>query len=79
MRQTFEAIYENGVITPLEPLGLPDRQRLEVTIRVQTLETPDETLQAWQEVYKDFTETEIAEIERQALGRQNFMRPSQPR
>ena len=79
MKQTFEAIYENGVITPLEPLGLPDRQRLEVTIRVQSSESPDETLQAWQDVYKGFTEKEIAEIERRALDRHNFMRPGKTR
>lgn len=74
MEKTFEAIYENGVITPLKPLGLPDRQRLKVTIRVQSSESAGEALRAWQDVYKGFSEAELAEIERRIQDRSNFMR-----
>jgi predicted DNA-binding antitoxin AbrB/MazE fold protein len=36
MRQTVEAIYENGVLQPLEPLNLPDHERVSVTVEPAT-------------------------------------------
>ena len=38
MRKTVPAVYEDGVLRPLEPLDLPDRQRVTVTIS----EAPDD-------------------------------------
>ena len=32
MQKTIEAVYENGVLQPLEPLELADRQHVQVTI-----------------------------------------------
>jgi predicted DNA-binding antitoxin AbrB/MazE fold protein len=32
MRHRIDAIYENGLLRPLEPLNLPDRERVSVTI-----------------------------------------------
>lgn len=32
MAKQIEAIYENGVVRPLEPLALPDLERVKVTI-----------------------------------------------
>jgi predicted DNA-binding antitoxin AbrB/MazE fold protein len=32
MRQQVNAIYENGVLQPLEPLNLPNRQRVSITV-----------------------------------------------
>lgn len=32
MRKTIDAVYEKGVIKPLEPLSLPESQPLRVTI-----------------------------------------------
>jgi predicted DNA-binding antitoxin AbrB/MazE fold protein len=36
MVQQVEAVYENGVLRPLEPLDLPDSQRVRITVA-----TPD--------------------------------------
>jgi predicted DNA-binding antitoxin AbrB/MazE fold protein len=36
---TVEAIYENGVFTPVGPIDLPDRQR--VRLQVEPVRTPD--------------------------------------
>jgi predicted DNA-binding antitoxin AbrB/MazE fold protein len=36
MVQQVEAVYENGVLRPLEPLNLPDSQRVRITVA-----TPD--------------------------------------
>jgi len=32
MKKTFEAVYENGVLRPLESIGLVDRQHVRVSI-----------------------------------------------
>ncbi|MCI0333462.1 MAG: antitoxin family protein [Planctomycetes bacterium] len=32
MRQKIDAMYENGLLRPLEPLNLPDRERVSVTV-----------------------------------------------
>ena len=32
MRQEFDAIYENGLLRPLVPLNIPDRERVSVTV-----------------------------------------------
>lgn len=32
MKQKFDAVYENGLLRPLEPLDLPDRERVSVTV-----------------------------------------------
>jgi predicted DNA-binding antitoxin AbrB/MazE fold protein len=32
MTKTFEAVYENGVLRPVDPLLLPDQSRVTVTI-----------------------------------------------
>ena len=74
MEQVVEAIYENGVFTPLEPLDLPERQRLLITIRLPAAEDPDQALKAWQQVYEGLSEQEVAEIESISLDRDHFMR-----
>jgi len=34
MRERVEAIYRNGVLSPLVPLSLPENTRVEVTVRL---------------------------------------------
>lgn len=36
MKKTFEAVYENGVLRPLESIGLADRQHVRVSIADMT-------------------------------------------
>ena len=36
MNQVLEVIYHDGVLTPLQPLDLPDNQRLEITLHMPT-------------------------------------------
>jgi predicted DNA-binding antitoxin AbrB/MazE fold protein len=40
--KTIEAIYEDGVLTPLEPLELPERQRVRVTVEPVATITQDD-------------------------------------
>lgn len=74
MKQTIEAVYKNGVLTPLEPLSLPDDQRVRITIDLPESEEARKALRAWQEVYDGLSDEEVDEVERIALDRTRFMR-----
>ncbi len=43
MQKTF-AVYENGVLRPIEPLALAERQRVSLTIDEATVAPTDDTL-----------------------------------
>lgn len=62
---------------PLKPLDLEEGQRVSLTIEEEAIqiETPEESLKAWEEVYAGPSENDVAEIESIALDRGNFMRP----
>ncbi len=76
MTQKVEAIYEDGVLKPLQPLTLAEHQRVKVTIdELPAAESSEEMLKAWGQVYEGFSDEEIAELEAIILDRSNFMRP----
>ena len=74
MARVVEAIYENGTLKPLEALDLPEHQRVRITIHEPIVESPDETLAAWHQVYEGCAAEDIAHIEAIALDRSRFMR-----
>ena len=74
MERVVEAVYENGVLTPLEPLNLPEHLRVQITIQIPSAETPEDALQAWRQVYEGLTEEDVSAVECIALDRSNFMR-----
>ena len=74
MERTVPAVYEHGVLTPLEPLDLPEHQRVIITIHGPAPGNPDEVLAEWQQVYKGLSEAEVSEIEAIVLDRSRFMR-----
>lgn len=74
MERVLEALYEGGVFKPLEPLSLPEHQRVTVTIHLPCTESPDIELEAWQQVYAGLSDQDIVEIESIALDRGQFMR-----
>ncbi len=43
MSQHFDAIFENGVLKPLEPLHLPEQSRVKVTVEKATASDPLQT------------------------------------
>jgi predicted DNA-binding antitoxin AbrB/MazE fold protein len=73
MENIFEAIYENGVLKPLEPIKLPEHQRVTITIQPLLIENPDQELESWHQVYDGLSDKEISEIESIALDRSHFM------
>jgi predicted DNA-binding antitoxin AbrB/MazE fold protein len=74
MARVIDAIYENGTLRPLETLDLPEHQRVRITIHEPIVESPDETLEAWHQVYEGCAAEDIAQIEAIALDRSRFMR-----
>ena len=71
--RVIPAIYENGVLKPLQPLDLVDQQTVYITVASEDEQTDEDSLEAWHSVYADLTEEEVAEIEAIALQRDNFM------
>ena len=72
MENIFEAIYEDGVLKPLEPIKLPEHQRVTITIQPLLTENPDQELESWHQVYAGLSDMEISEIESIALDRSHF-------
>ena len=73
MESIFEAIYEDGVLKPLEPIKLLDHQRVKITIQPLVIENPYQELESWHQVYAGLSDKEISEIESIALDRSHFM------
>ena len=63
MKQDVEVVCRNGVLVPLEPLALPENQRMRITLHLPVREQPEELLAALQQVYAGLSDGEIAEIE----------------
>lgn len=73
MSQTIEAIYQNGMFKPLNPVSeeITEGKTVEITISEKKL-SPEEMLKLAGEVYEGLSEKDIEEIERIALDRTNF-------
>ena len=75
MKQTIDAVYENGVFRPLTPPNVPDGQQVQILVELSPANRVDSVELAGR-VYDGLSEDEIDEIERIALDRTNFSRPS---
>ena len=75
--QTIEAIYQNGMFKPLKPVSdeISEGETVEITISEKRL-SPEEMLKLASQIYEGLSEEDIAEIERIALDRSNFMKSS---
>lgn len=58
---------------PLKPLGLPENQRLKITLHLPAEKRAADTLKAWQQVYVGLSDTDVSEVEALALDRKHFM------
>jgi len=73
MNSIVEAVYENGVLKPLESIKLLEHQRVTIMIQLPMVENPDQELESWHQVYFELSDQEIREIESIALDRSHFM------
>ena len=71
MKQTIDAVYENGALRPLQAgaLVMPEGQRVRITIND---EVEPEALRLATHVYDGLSDEEVNEIERIALDRNDF-------
>ncbi len=73
MTQTIEAIYQNGMFKPLNPISeeITEGKTVELTIKDKKL-SPEEMLDLASRVYEGLSDEDINEIEKIALDRSNF-------
>jgi predicted DNA-binding antitoxin AbrB/MazE fold protein len=74
MTHVIEAVYEHGAFKPLEPVELPEGQRVTLSVEPMALTAAEAEaqLQAWQRVYEGLSEDEVREVEAVALDRSRF-------
>jgi predicted DNA-binding antitoxin AbrB/MazE fold protein len=75
MGRTIRAVYEEGVLRPLQDPGLSEHQRVVIDLHIDREVEPEAALRRWHEVYADLSDEEIAEVEAIALDRSRFIRP----
>jgi predicted DNA-binding antitoxin AbrB/MazE fold protein len=76
MKSTVEAIFEDGVFKPVEPPGLAEGQRVQITVESVRRLAPDEILRIAADVYGGLSDSDIREIEDMARRRVFFTRES---
>lgn len=74
MDQSVQAIYERGVLKLLEPLDLPEHQRVTIIVHASPAINPTDELEAWHQVFAGLEDQDLQEIESIALNRTQFMR-----
>lgn len=72
--RVFEAVYEDGVLKPLQDPGLPEHHRFSVRVQELGEGRAAADLAAWQRVYAGLSDEDIAEVEKIALDRSRFLR-----
>jgi len=77
MRESLDAVFENGTFKPLKPVSLPLHQGQQVKITVEASIEPEEDLLVLaSQVYEGLTDQQVDEIEQIALDRSDFFKES---
>lgn len=69
MKQTLDAIYENGVFRPLKSPKISEGQKVKLTVETNLVSSPDDMLELAAQVYQGLSAEQIDEIEKIALAR----------
>jgi len=73
MKQTIDAVFENGSFRPLNSHSLPFSQGQRVKLIVEApSESQEDLIELAAQVYEDLSDKEVDEIEQIALDRSNF-------
>ncbi len=72
MKQTVDAVYEEGVFKPLKSPKLPEGQHVRLEIETPPAKSSDDLLELAAKVYEGLSDEQIDEIEKIALDRRNF-------
>lgn len=74
MAKVFNAIYEDGVLKPVENPGLQEHEKVRIEIREAPERKVHSTLAEWAKVYEGLSDQEIDEIDEIIRDRSNFSR-----
>jgi predicted DNA-binding antitoxin AbrB/MazE fold protein len=72
IRQTCEAVFEDGIFRILPPYKIVVPEGQKVRLVVETAEPPEDVLELATHVYAGFSEEQIDEIEQIILDRSKF-------
>lgn len=73
MKQSIEAVFDNGRFTPLNNPNLPFAQGQHVRLTVEAdLQSSDDLLELAAKVYEGLSDEQVSEIEGIALDRKDF-------
>lgn len=72
MKQTLNAIYENGVFRPLKRPEISEGQQVRLTVEISSEEETEDLLELAAKVYQGLSDEQINEIEKIALNRRRF-------
>ncbi len=72
MQQVVKAVYEHGVFRPLQTPKLSEGQEVQLIVHSKNQLSPSQMLNLAAEVYQDFSDEQIYDIEHIALERQDF-------
>lgn len=70
--RVFDAVYEDGVLKPLQDPGLPEHHRFSVQVQELGETQAAGELAAWHQVYEGLSEENLAAVEEIALDRSRF-------
>lgn len=72
LKETINAVYENGVFRPLKTPRIPSGKHVVLEIDVPEEGSPEEILQLATHVYEGLSDSDIDEVEAIAFDRSNF-------
>ena len=72
MKQTMDAVYENGVFKPLKPPKLSEGQHVRIEIETPFGKSSDDLLELAAKVYGGLSDDDIDSIEKIAHDRRDF-------
>ena len=72
MKQTLDAVYENGVFRPLKRPKISEGQQVRLVVETPSKESPEDLLELAAQVYQGLSDKQIDEIEGIALDRHDF-------
>lgn len=77
MTQTIEAIYQNGMFKPLNPISesITEGEKVKLIVEVEEVNS---IMQLAENFYEGLSEEDIDEIEKIALDRSNFFGDRKP-
>ena len=74
MARTIEAIYEDGVLKPVEPLQLAEHTKVRITVETkeEALKRAESILELARRSYEGLSEEEISAVEEARLDSKSF-------